>query len=99
MQIAELNRALLTLPQVLYKARVHPEQPANSLDREAFERVWRHSVLLLQRGFLTGSILTVDQVDADRLGKPWTRRCAKLARPVLCRAFTLCCRCCCCCCS
>jgi hypothetical protein len=31
-------------------------------------------VELLQRGFLTGSILTVDAPDALRLGDPWTRR-------------------------
>jgi len=36
--------------------------------------MWRHSVELLQRGFLTGSILTVDEKDAERLGPPWTRR-------------------------
>ena len=31
-------------------------------------------MLLLQRGFKTGSILTVDPADAQRLGEPWTRR-------------------------
>ena len=31
-------------------------------------------MLLLQRGFKTGSILTVDPEDAARLGPPWTRR-------------------------
>eukprot|EP00892_Ulva_mutabilis_P010563 jgi/Ulvmu1/787/UM010_0161.1 len=60
--------------EVLFKARVHPEQPANTIMREEFDRIWRHSVLLLQRGFLTGSILTVDDADAKKMGAPWTRR-------------------------
>ena len=47
---------------------MHPEAPANTLDRAAFDRVWRHSVLLLQRGFKTGSILTVDPEEAQQLG-------------------------------
>lgn len=55
--------------QILFKAGVHPEAPANTLDRDAFDRVWRHSVLLLQRGFKTGSILTVDPVEAQKLGE------------------------------
>jgi len=54
---------------------VHPEQPGRSVSREGFECLWRHSVLLLQRGFKTGSILTVDEDEAKKLGKPWTRRC------------------------
>jgi hypothetical protein len=41
--------------------------------RDAFERIWTHSVLLLQRGFKTGSILTVDEAEAKVLGPPWTR--------------------------
>ena len=56
------------------QAGVHPEQPGNTVDREAFERIWRHSVLLLQRGFKEGSILTVDPAEAKILGPPWTRR-------------------------
>jgi len=48
--------------EILFKSRVHPEQPSNTLDRAAFSRLWRHSVDLLQRGFQTGSILTVDPV-------------------------------------
>ncbi len=55
-------------PQILFKAGVHPEQPANTLDKEAFDAVWQHSVLLLQRGFTTGSILTVDPEEAAVLG-------------------------------
>lgn len=60
--------------EILFKAGVHPEQPAWSVSREGFEALWRHSVLLLQRGFKTGSILTVDEDEAKKLGKPWTRR-------------------------
>ena len=54
---------------------MHPEQPGRSVSREGFECLWHHSVLLLQRGFKTGSILTVDEDEAKKLGKPWTRRC------------------------
>jgi len=32
------------------QAKVHPEQPANSIDRETFDTLWEHSVDLLQRG-------------------------------------------------
>lgn len=56
------------------QAGVHPEQPGKTVNREGFESLWRHSVLLLQRGFKTGSILTVDEDEAKKLGKPWTRR-------------------------
>ena len=59
---------------VLLQAGVHPEQPGKTVSREGFESLWRHSVLLLQRGFKTGSILTVDEDEAKKLGKPWTRR-------------------------
>ncbi|KAK9842012.1 hypothetical protein WJX81_004236 [Elliptochloris bilobata] len=60
--------------EILFKAGVHPEQAANTVERAAFERIWRHSVELLRRGFQSGSILTVDPEEAKRLGKPWTRR-------------------------
>lgn len=65
---------LMPLVFCCLQAKVHPEQPGYSVDREAFERIWYHSVDLLQRGFQTGSILTVDPEDAQKLGKPWTRR-------------------------
>ena len=55
------------------QAGVHPEQPAHTVDRPTFERLWHHCVSLLQRGFQTGSILTVDPEEAKRLGPPWTR--------------------------
>jgi hypothetical protein len=56
------------------QARLHPEQPCRSLTREKFETLWMHSVQCLQRGFESGSIITVDPEDAVRLGEPWTRR-------------------------
>lgn len=55
--------------EILFKAGVHPEQPARTLPRPTFEAVWAHSVLLLQRGFLTGSILTVDPEEARVLNR------------------------------
>lgn len=66
--------------EILFKAKVHPETPANSLSRELFDLVWHHSVDLLQRGFKSGSILTVDPEDARKLGQPWTRRYASLRK-------------------
>lgn len=60
--------------EILYKARLHPEIPARSLPRAEFDTLWRHTVECLQRGFQTGSIITVDKEDAVRLGEPWTRR-------------------------
>jgi hypothetical protein len=39
---------------------MHPEQPADTVSREKFEELWRWCVLDLQRGFKTGSILTVN---------------------------------------
>lgn len=56
------------------QARIHPEQPASSLCRSKFDEIWKHSVLLLQRGYQTGSIITVDDADAQSMGPPWTRR-------------------------
>jgi formamidopyrimidine-DNA glycosylase len=60
--------------EILYKSRVHPEQPGNTLSRATFDVIWGHCEELLQRGFSSGSILTVDPEDAKTLGKPWTRR-------------------------
>jgi len=59
---------------VILQAGVHPEQPGHTVGREAFDRIWHHSVLLLQRGFREGGILTVDAEEAKVLGNPWTRR-------------------------
>ncbi|GIL52279.1 hypothetical protein Vafri_8173 [Volvox africanus] len=60
--------------EVLFKAGVHPELPACDISRELFDRIWYHCVDLLQRGFVTGSIITVDPDEAKVLGRPWTRR-------------------------
>ncbi|GLC40886.1 bubble DNA binding [Pleodorina starrii] len=60
--------------EILFKAGVHPELPACDLSREQFDRIWYHCVDLLQRGFVSGSIITVDPEEATRLGRPWTRR-------------------------
>ena len=49
-------------PHTHPQAGIHPEQPAHTLGRAAFDSVWAHSVALLQRGFSTGSILTVRQL-------------------------------------
>lgn len=59
-------------PQVLFKSGVHPEQPGASVPAAALDRIWRHSVDLLQRGFRLGSIITVDP--EEKLPAPWTRR-------------------------
>lgn len=55
-------------------AGVHPEVKGHQLSRDQFDRVWFHTVALLQRGFQTGSILTVDPEEAKQLGKPKLRR-------------------------
>lgn len=75
--------------EILYKAGVHPERPGNTLAPDEFERIWRHSVLLLQRGFLSGSILTVDPADVpllrDRKARRYIynrRQCAWCGGPV-----------------
>ncbi len=57
-----------------WQAGVHPEEPGRLVSREGFELIWRHSVDLLQRGFKSGSILTVDADEAKVLGPPWQRR-------------------------
>lgn len=54
--------------EILFKAGVHPETKAKALTAGQFDRVWGHSVLLLRRGFETGSILTVDAAEAAAPG-------------------------------
>ena len=66
---------------------MHPEQPGNTVDRPTFEKLWHHSVNLLQRGFQSGSILTVDPEEGKRLGPPWTRRYSSL---LLCVCVCMC---------
>ena len=58
--------------EVLFVSGVHPETPGCLVTRDRFEAIWRHSVNLLQAGFATGSIITVDP--AENLPAPWTRR-------------------------
>jgi formamidopyrimidine-DNA glycosylase len=60
--------------EILFKARIHPMQIGNTLSRQQFDSIWNHSVDCLKRGFSHGSIITVDEADAKKLGSPWTRR-------------------------
>jgi formamidopyrimidine-DNA glycosylase len=60
--------------EILFKAGVHPEQPGNTISRDTWKVIWDHSVDLLQRGFESGSILTVDPEEAVKMGSPWNRR-------------------------
>jgi len=60
--------------EILYKAGVHPDERCADVARETFDKVWFHTVELMQRGFVNGSILTVDPEEALVLGDPWTRR-------------------------
>ena len=50
--------------EILLKAGVHPEIRGNELSKDSFDKVWHHTVDLLQRGYTTGSIVTVDESDA-----------------------------------
>ena len=60
--------------EILFKAGVHPDVPGNQLERTQFDEIWKHTCQLLQRGYETGSILTVDKEEAIRLGNPNLRR-------------------------
>lgn len=60
--------------EILFKARVHPDRPGNTLEKAEFDTIWHHTVDLLQRGYQTGSILTVDPAEARALGNPRMRR-------------------------
>ena len=83
--ICKEDRVMQEQRALAVQAGVHPEQPGHTLSRAEFDAVWEHSVLLLQRGFQEGSILTVDPAEARKLGPPWTRRHAaamrRLSRP------------------
>lgn len=57
--LAHVNARRYKLLPSSQQAAIHPEQPAHTLSRQAFDSVWAHSVDLLQRGFASGSILTV----------------------------------------
>ena len=60
--------------EILFKAGVHPDKAGKELERNEFDAIWHHTVLLLKRGYETGSILTVDPEEAIALGKPKMRR-------------------------
>ena len=60
--------------EILFVARVHPSAPGRHLTRNEFDRVWAASVRLMQRGYETGSILTVEPHEAAALGRPALRR-------------------------
>ena len=75
--------------EILFKAGVHPNILGTALSRAEFDRIWTHTVKLLQRGFMCGSILTVDPDEAIRLGRPRMRRyiynqskCGRCSGPV-----------------
>jgi len=60
--------------EICFKAGMHPNRIGKTLLREEFDRVWYHTKDLLERGYSTGSILTVDPEEALALGKPRMRR-------------------------
>lgn len=60
--------------EILFKAGIHPDTPGLELEKHEFDLVWQHTVALLERGYQTGSILTVDEDEAKQLGKPKLRR-------------------------
>ena len=71
--------------EILFKARIHPDQLGKDLSRAEFDKVWRHSVELLQRGFREGSILTVDPADDARYGPDLRRYVYNKSRCPICR--------------
>mmetsp|Transcript_10090 Transcript_10090/g.18175 ORF Transcript_10090/g.18175 Transcript_10090/m.18175 type:complete len:364 (-) Transcript_10090:993-2084(-) len=60
--------------EILFKAGIHPDRECSSLSRQEFDAIWFYSVQTLQKGFVRGSIISVDDKEAVILGKPWTRR-------------------------
>jgi hypothetical protein len=60
--------------EILFKAGIHPDKSGMDLERDEFDEIWSHTVALLNRGYKTGSILTVDPEEARALGKPKLRR-------------------------
>jgi len=75
--------------EILFKARIHPDQIGKDLSRAEFDEVWRHSVELLRRGFEEGSILTVDAADDALYGPDLHRyvynksRCPKCSGQIM----------------
>lgn len=60
--------------EILFKAGLHPETPAHVLCPCKAAEVWRQCVELMQIGFQSGSINTVDPEEQKILGKQWQRR-------------------------
>jgi len=60
--------------EICFKAGIHPNRLGKTLIRQEFDSVWYHTKDLLERGYTTGSILTVDPEEAQALGKPRMRR-------------------------
>jgi len=60
--------------EICFKAGIHPNRICNTLEKQEFEKVWYHTKDLLERGYATGSILTVDPEEARALGNPRMRR-------------------------
>eukprot|EP00536_Pseudo-nitzschia_multiseries_P002655 jgi/Psemu1/109132/gw1.35.30.1 len=60
--------------EICFKAGIHPNRVGRTLQRQEFDRVWYHTKDLLERGYRTGSILTVDPTEAIALGNPRMRR-------------------------
>ncbi len=60
--------------EICFKAGIHPNRLGNTLLRQEFDTVWYHTKDLLERGYSTGSILTVDPEEALALGNPRLRR-------------------------
>ena len=54
--------------EILFKARVHPDQSSGSIGRPTLERVWHHTVDLMSRAVVhpRGAKFTVDEDDLRR---------------------------------
>ena len=60
--------------EICFKAGIHPNRVGKTLLRHEFDKVWYHTKDLLERGYTSGSILTVDPEEARALGKARMRR-------------------------
>ena len=52
--------------EILWRQKVNPERPGNSIPRETFDRLWSDAVHLLQIGVKANAIITVDGVKKSR---------------------------------
>lgn len=50
--------------ELLWRCRIHPQTPGRSLDRAAFDSLWRDAQTLLAEGVRRNAIITVDQAMA-----------------------------------